>query len=418
MRNVCWGLALVSAVSCARAPDQTNQAAGVTDSLGTVIVTHHLDVQQTAQRWIPRDSADITIGGTDDRPGYALTQVQTAVFLRDSGILIADGGTDELRAYTAGGVLERTFGQAGAGPGEFRALAWAVEIDSGRIAAWDAQLQRWTVFERSGAVRQAIQPRTTEQRGGILGVVGMLVDEQFVLRDRAPELGRREDPTGPRRDPIWHRWFTAAGESAGSLELPGVEGWFHSNGQRWGTTAVLFSGQTVAAVGDSVVVVGITDRNEVRLYGGTDDPIRIIRFPEGSTEVTAAMVAARRGALIDSIRALPPGPGLMDGVPFNVAMEEWRVERIETVPARTQRPFFDRLVVDHDNRIWIAADPVMTDVTVWTVLQLDGQSEAVADLPAQWHLMDARGQQVIVVAEDELGRERVMVVSLRLVEPR
>jgi hypothetical protein len=181
---------------------------------------------------------------------------------------------------------------------------------------------------------------------------------------------------------------------------------------------VLFSGQTVAAVGDSVVVVGITDRNEVRLYGGTDDPIRIIRFPEGSTEVTAAMVAARRGALIDSIRALPPGPGLMDGVPFNVAMEEWRVERIETVPARTQRPFFDRLVVDHDNRIWIAADPVMTDVTVWTVLQLDGQSEAVADLPAQWHLMDARGQQVIVVAEDELGRERVMVVSLRLVEPR
>ena len=88
----------------------------------------------------------LRIGANDALPGHSLFRVRMAIADPDGRVLVADGGTNEVRIFDASGTLVATLGGSGQGPAEFRMLSaiWLASGDtlvtydggSARLLAW------------------------------------------------------------------------------------------------------------------------------------------------------------------------------------------------------------------------------------------------------------------------------------------
>ena len=65
----------------------------------------------------------LRIGANDALPGHSLFRVRMAIADPDGRVLVADGGTNEVRIFDASGTLVATLGGSGQGPAEFRMLS-------------------------------------------------------------------------------------------------------------------------------------------------------------------------------------------------------------------------------------------------------------------------------------------------------
>jgi hypothetical protein len=83
--------------------------------------------------WRLDAAAIVTIGADDARPGHALHNVADATRLADGRIVVADGGSAELRFFSAAGVLLSRFGGRGRGPEEFQGIGNIARDDADTI---------------------------------------------------------------------------------------------------------------------------------------------------------------------------------------------------------------------------------------------------------------------------------------------
>ncbi len=384
------------------------------DSAGVTIVTHSAAVLNAAPTWTV-DSPTTVVGGEDDREHYALFRVHAARFLDDGSIVVTNSGTQEVRIFGADGEYRRTIGKRGSGPGEFTTLWWAGEIDNGMLVAWDVQLARLTTFDRGGDVVGTLVVNPPEAFGPVLGLlVGVFTNGRLVLRDRPNERELRREPTGLRRDPSWYRWFNTDGEEIAVLEVPGWQGWFENKGRIWGTTPLIFGRSTQAAVARNHLVVGTNDSFELKLYRSSGDLTRVIRVQTDPVTASPDLVKGVREARMDSVRNLPrSGARVAGGVPIEVRLEPWRLQRIAEVPARETVPPFLHVVGDRGGRVWVSEYPLPhADSLRWIIFESNGAVAATALLPARWQLFDATAMRILVVSRDALDRESVMVVPL------
>ncbi len=93
----------------------------VRDSAGIRIVESTEPAED--RPWVISDSPLFQVGNVSGRPEYELYRVRGALRLSDGSIVIANGGTDELRWYSLTGEFLHSAGGTGEGPGEFLALA-------------------------------------------------------------------------------------------------------------------------------------------------------------------------------------------------------------------------------------------------------------------------------------------------------
>lgn len=123
MRFVGWcGLLIVSCnlVGCDTRDDLSSGAAIVRDSAGIEIV--ETTSQRYPSEWRLETKSDWAVGEIEGDPAYLLSRVAGAMQLPDGRVVVADGGTNEVRFYGSRGEHLQTVGRSGEGPGEYQYL--------------------------------------------------------------------------------------------------------------------------------------------------------------------------------------------------------------------------------------------------------------------------------------------------------
>ena len=92
----------------------------------------------------------ITIGRDEASEAEQFYEIRSVVRMEDGRIVVADGGSNEVRFFTPDGRYIESVGRKGQGPGEFTRLSWVKRMDSDSLVAWDQELGRVTVMDPVG----------------------------------------------------------------------------------------------------------------------------------------------------------------------------------------------------------------------------------------------------------------------------
>lgn len=105
--------------------------------------------------------------------------------LSDGRVVVANGGTNELRYYDSKGHHLVSVGGEGDGPGEFRRLASVAVLSGDTVAAWDAGNLRLSFFDPTGALARSIALETSEDVR-FPQFLGVLDDAMILARASLP----------------------------------------------------------------------------------------------------------------------------------------------------------------------------------------------------------------------------------------
>lgn len=368
------------------------------DSAGVRIVSNPAPDSGTAA-WTVDPSPVVSISGDADGT-RAFFQVFDAIRLGDGRIVIASGGTQELRIHAPDGRLLRTVGRAGAGPGEFRTPFWLGALPGDSIVAWDLGLRRFSVFTSAGDFARAVTP------SGSLGILpearGVMADGRLVL---AASTGSQSLPAPgkARRDTLAYVLVDAAGEVADTLGVfPGAEMIMAGTP----STGLLirplpFGRQTVAAVHGGRLYVGTGDRWEVAAYEPGRGLRSVYRIDRENLPVTREDVREYRRRLVtlgaSSAQAKAQEEKLLDEAPYPATM-----------------PSFTGLEIDSEGNLWVqeAEKPGPAQGSRWTVLAPDGVVRATVRVPPRLSVKQIGTDWLLGVEVDEDEVEHVRVYRL------
>src|SRR5690606_37975685 len=126
------------------------------DSAGVRIADNRGAAWAAGAGWRLADMPALEIGLADGAPEYLLNRVQATVRRADGTIVLANGGTQEIRFYDAEGRHLRSVGGPGGGPGEFQRLVWMDATRGDSILAYDLFAQRLSTFSPDGDFVRAV----------------------------------------------------------------------------------------------------------------------------------------------------------------------------------------------------------------------------------------------------------------------
>ena len=128
----------------------TGLSSETTDSAGIRIVENPRPPEGSRLPWRIGPEPTVSIGTREGEEAYQLYIVRDAMMLPDGRIIVANGGSGELRIFDALGTHLASWGGEGEGPGEFDNL-WQIEPWTGdSIAAWFAPRMGISVFDAEG----------------------------------------------------------------------------------------------------------------------------------------------------------------------------------------------------------------------------------------------------------------------------
>jgi hypothetical protein len=139
-------LVLALVLSCSPAADRKESVAG-----GVAVVESTAPLWRTDESWRVAPEPAVRIGEVEAAPAYLLTNVVGAGRLADGQIVIADGGTQEIRYFRENGTHRATVGGKGNGPGEFRWIDW-MGVTNDSVFVWDSYARRLSVFNAAGSL--------------------------------------------------------------------------------------------------------------------------------------------------------------------------------------------------------------------------------------------------------------------------
>ncbi|MDZ7778340.1 MAG: hypothetical protein U5R14_00095 [Gemmatimonadota bacterium] len=378
-------VALAVALSACAEADSATEAVVVRDSAGIRIVETEATGRFDAS-WQVDDTPTWGVGEVEGDSGYLLSRVVGAMQRPDGSVLVANGGTNELRLYDASGTLARVIGREGEGPGEFQYLRGLGQCREEGFTAFDLNWQVNT-FDADGSF---VERTTLTLPDGITPYnLACDPDGRFLV------LGWGQDAAaGPR--PGFHALH-------GDLLLTRRDGttetdfgpWLSSEriGSTTGSRPHPAGRATVFDLHDGRVFVGTGERFEVqvRTLDGTLE--RLLRGPRLALEVTDSVKALTLEVLLRNVdQARRPE------VRSDVSAWEWP----ERLPAYTA------LRVDPEGIVWTRAftvDPLEGET--WTLLDPDEGYLGDLHLPPGQELLEIGHDHLLVLSRSELDVERV-----------
>ncbi len=150
----------------------------------------------------------VRIGQVDGTPDQLFSSMPSAVDLGPEGILVADGGSLQLRWYTPSGTHVRSVGGPGDGPGEFRTILRVARMRGDSLVAVDSWTGRITYFGPDGQVGETHRLPHVPQSGptpagGFLlegpEIAGVFANGDLLARG---VIAWRDVPTGVRNDSL------------------------------------------------------------------------------------------------------------------------------------------------------------------------------------------------------------------------
>ena len=252
------------------------------------------------------------------------------VFLSDGRIVVANGGSQELRFFDKTGTWIRSIGRSGSGPGEFNSLGWLHVGTADSLLTYDWGQLRVSVFSPDGQYERSymlgpdggggtLRPQAALANGAIIASTQSSVD----MSSAAP---------GVRRDTSLLLLFDAQGRPLDSLgRFPGSEAWIDRTERSMSVQNRPFGKQLTVRAHANAVYVGSADTHEITVLESSGRAERTLRWsgslmpispPVIDAYVTATVADApseRRAAAIEMLRRAPYPPAMPAFATFVVA---------------------------------------------------------------------------------------------------
>lgn len=399
---------LVAAAACSPA-DRGRGEASVRDSAGIRVVVQQAPRFAGESAWRVSDAPVVEIGQQEGDSTLLLHRVEATTRTDDGRIVIANANLPLLRWYAADGTYVQGTGRPGGGPGEFAAeggmitALWPMQ-DS--VGTWEHSARRLQVFGPDAQVARAVTlelpsdmpPGSYPQIFGMTGdggFVGVLLAQPSadapvgsVIRDSLTFV--RYDSTGAYRGAI----LRAPGYVWYVLEMQRGDQSFRTLGRP------PFSPSPLAAAHDDGLYYSSADRWEIRDFDVNGRLRTLIRREEPRRELTEELVDRSKEL---TMRGAPADPA---------TRREWE-RTVEEAPYPDSIPALRRMRVDRDGMLWVQAYDAPGDTAlVWSVFDAQGQWLSDVQLPLELELHEIGTDYVLGVVRDELGVERVRMLSL------
>jgi hypothetical protein len=331
----------------------------------------------------------LEIGGATDDVTRQLFRVEGAQVLSDGRMVVANGGSNELRYFDPDGSFLGAVGREGDGPGEFRYIGWATTCGSDSVWAFDIVHHRAEVFDLEGRYVRSFAFQWPDDQppygpaacwNGVFSVLAF------------PTLGRRPPPGAFRP---FQAVFTADrdGRPLGVQDtVPGSDRWGHERG----SNHAHFGKRSVHTIGPGGVYVGTGDAPEIRVYAPRNGVRRFIRWQAAQRSVTPQYIDRLREREFANAR----NPN------HRRFLERWFAETV--FPAAF--PPYDRLTVDALGNLWVREYLAPGDSSdTWVTFDSEGRLVGRVTLPPGFWLFEAGADYLIGRWKDPLDLEYVRV---------
>jgi hypothetical protein len=389
-----WGSGLLAACG---AGDANMPVATMRDSAGVAIV-ENVFPDSAAVHWWSLAQPELDIGGAEAEEVYSVYQVTDAVRLADGRVVVANGGSGDIRYYAADGTHLQTSGRRGDGPGEFQRPQRLIVLPPDSVLVVDRA--RTTVLDAAGAHARDFVPGGAGTR---VNVVGRLEDGRLV--GTGSTVIGESITSGLHRTDIAFLTITPSGEVVDTMvNVPGSERTIHVDGSGGQIRSIMvtvppFAKNTVYAATGDVLAVATQESPEIRVFGADGVLRRIIRtgipMPAVTEEHLAAAFERQREAMPAERRAQ-------------------MVTRPEWPDAGKVVPPFGSVEIDDAGNFWFADydDRIRTPGT-WSVHDREGRLIARVRMPERFQPMHIGADFVLGVERDELDVEHVRLYRLR-----
>ena len=410
----CAGLLAIAASACEGAdqdpPAVENPIASETrDSAGIRIIENDRPPGGSRLDWRIGPEPTVSIGKREGEDQYMLYRVSDATRMRDGRIVIANGGSSELRFFDYLGNHLANRGGVGEGPGEFTFLRRVEPWPGDSIVAWEAPRLGFSVFDADGTFGrtftlvspsprplprsgESAKPNTTPAGheggpvprdmsaatllwlpvsatgdGGILAIAGGQDENTTVVQVRDGEGGELSSP------------ITHIGPEPMML-----------------TQA--YGGEPAVASWGDLVIVTSTTRYELRAFGRDGKLARIVRRAHELRAPTEAEVFAY----------------MEENSPPGMSPEQIR-RQFQSLPIPEYFPAFGRIMSDAAGRLWVREydlPDVERDAPLWTVFDAEGRVLGFVETPQGLAIFEIGEDYLLGKMRDELQVEYVQLRSL------
>jgi hypothetical protein len=404
-------LVSLAAAACSGEPAPA-LAAEITDSAGVRVVMNL--PPETAPEWRVAEIPEVEIGiRAEGRltsvvdPAYVLWEIKGAVRLSDGTIVVANGGTLDLRYYTPQGQLIVRAGRSGNGPGEFADISLVGVLPGDSVVVNDVRHRVISVYDRRGQLIRT--HRLSGEFGAFPNPVGVLDDGSLFLSQRSlePAEGEFRERGGNLR--TTGRVIVAGPDGMERRflgDFPGAETQCINDAARGLLcpvgSGILFGRRLFGSAAHDRIALATSDSFSVRILDGHGGAIHIVRQRREPMEV--------RDADYERVRA-----AMMERFPEGLLPE---LERgLDAMPRRETYPAFEGIRLDRAGELWVEesrrpGDDGRPDVTastrpVWQVFDRQGFLIGRVEAPAGLQITDSGPDYILGVAKDDLDVERV-----------
>lgn len=368
----------------------------VRDSAGIRIVENPAPDPGAAPLWAVATEPRVDIGVLEGAEAYQLSQVGGAVRLSDGRIVVANGGSQEVRFFDTTGRYLATAGRKGGGPGEFERLGPVFALPGDSVAAFDWNLRRVSLFDSAGHFLRSF---TLDVTAAAPVPLGRLADGAW-LCNRMFTFRPGGEGTQVVRDTTALLVFDSSGAFRDSIgRFPGPEWYVRSQGNGAMASSLPFGTNTEVVVGGDRFYAGQSGRYEIVRYSVAGAPELIIRrawAPQRVTDDDVSRLKAERLARTDA------------GFRPNL-------ERLyQDIPFPSTFPAFDALRVDPLGNLWVLDSSRPGDQRRrWTVFSPDGVMLGAVETPRGLSVREIGRDYVLGTWRDALDVEHVRLYDLR-----
>lgn len=412
-RHMVSFTALAAAIGCGESDEPSDGSRQVTDSAGIPVITS--PPADAVYAHVAEQPA-LSVGELDGAEEYLFGLIVSVARDGQGNLVVADSRAGEIRVFDGQGGHVRTFGRMGDGPGEFRILTGAWPVPDGGVVAVDRELERITRFDAEGSLVGTAGFAGVGEMGvfaarGMAGgdmILSQVTDlsmpspDLSALRDQAEILGNdgasvlfvRHGLNGEIVDTLARRqgekvsMSTSTSDGTMSLEL----------------LVVPFSPRPYATGSSREIAVTGGAEYEVALFDEAGTPRRIVRLGEAPVLRTEDHLEAH---VRNSGRRAP------DETSIRGMMETYReMPMPDRLPGYTQLRFADT------GELWARRYLLPGgDMIQWDVFGTDGHHLGRVQVPASFRIQEVSRNQVVGIARDDLGVERVEVRDLNFNDP-
>lgn len=366
----------------------------VRDSAGITIVENPASLARQPF-WTVAPASVVEIGALEGEDAYQLSRVSAAVRLADGRIVIANGGTNEVRYFDPTGRHLHSVGRDGEGPGEFRGLGTLAVLPGDSVAAHDWRLGRTAYFGPDGMFVRSVN---IDFPAGRPIPIGRFADGTWLCQ-RAFTFAPGEDGSAIIRDTLAYLVFNASGALRDSIgSFPAPEFYIRTAGRSAMATSLPFGRTTEAAVVGDRFYAGHTERYEILRYTPRGDVELIVRLGRPPVALGTADLDRYKAERLDGAEP---------------AVRQQTARNLEEMPYPSTYPAFADLTVDPDGNLWVLdyAAPG-SEERRWTVFSPEGRALGSVITPPGLRVLEIGRDYVLGVWQDELDVEFVRLHRL------